>query len=147
MLRARPSRAMPALPRVIVDAAGIGVVPEPDIVPPFQLKAVVTLIDCEPVRVPLKVTFATVTGTSRVTAWLTVAVSPAPGTPEPPHVEALLQLPLWLLVKVEARSGAADAARTRKHHQKRSTRRVVMSLPHDRNGPLTEIVKERFYTE
>src|SRR5213592_3700879 len=110
MLRVRPSSTMPALPRVIVDAAGIVVVLEPDMVPPFQLKAVVELIDCEPVRVPVRVTVATVTGTSRVTVWPTLAVSPAPGTPAPPHVAALLQLPLWLLVKVEARSGAADAA-------------------------------------
>src|SRR5437899_6465272 len=111
---------------------GMVVVPEPDCVPPFQLKAVVTLIDCEPVIVPVRVRVATVTGTSSVTVWPTLAVSPAPGTPAPPHVEALLQLPLWLLVKVEARSGAAHAARMRKHHENRSTRRLVMSLPHDR---------------
>ena len=81
---------------------------------------------------------ATVTGTSRVTTWppLTVAVSPAPGTPAPPHVEALLQFPLVVLLKVAAASGAAVQTNARKHHENRIARRLIMSLPHDQlHGP------------
>jgi hypothetical protein len=61
-------------------------------------------------------------------------VSPEPGTPAPPHVEALLQLPLWLAVNVAAPRGRAAARRKKKHHDKRAARRSVMSLPHDRYG-------------
>src|SRR5690349_7226798 len=95
-------------PTVSVGPEGIVVVPAPESVPPFQLKAEVTLSDCVPVMVPLfSVSVATLTGTSRVTVKLViVAVSPAPGTPAPPQVEALLQLPLWLAVNVAAPSGS-----------------------------------------
>src|SRR6478752_4053677 len=86
---------------------GMVVVDAPDIVPPFQLNAAVVVIGCVPVRVPVRVTVPTVTGTSRVTVWPTTAVSPAIGTPAPPQVDALLQLPFCVLVKVTAYSGAA----------------------------------------
>src|SRR5207244_2772081 len=53
--------------------------------------------------------------TSSVTACppLTVAVSPAPGTPAPPHVAALLQLPLVVLLNDAANIGAAAQNTTR----------------------------------
>src|SRR5258706_5426539 len=104
------------------------VVPEPDCVPPFQLKAEVTLIDCEPVIVPVSVRVATVTGTSSVTVWPTVAVSPAPGTPAPPHVEEALQLPFWELVKLAAPRGRAARRRHDASNRVRNDDERDMSL-------------------
>ena len=69
----------------------------PESVPLFQLKMVVTFSELVPVIWPPEsVSVATVTLLSSVTTWppLTVAVSPAPGTPAPPQVVALLQLPV-----------------------------------------------------
>src|SRR5437764_2193452 len=97
----------PAPPTV---AAAMVVVPLPERGPPFQVKRVVTASDCVPlIWPPLRVRLATLTATSSVTTFppLTVAVSPEPGTPAPPHVAALLQLPLVVLLNDAANSGAA----------------------------------------
>ena len=88
---------------------GIVVVPDPEFVPPFQVNVDVTVSDWLPVTVPPSVRLPTDTGTSRVTVWppTTVALSPAPGTPAPPHVEVLLQFPLCVLVNDAAARGVA----------------------------------------
>jgi hypothetical protein len=85
----------PTVPEAIV------IVLAPESVPLFQLKTVVTLREFVPVIWPPdRVSVETVTAVSRVTTCppLTVAVSPDPGTPAPPQVVALLQLPDWLLL-------------------------------------------------
>src|SRR5260221_11702930 len=108
---------------------GIVVVPEPDCVPPFQLKAEVMLIDWEPVSVPVSVRVATVTGTSSVTTLPTLAVSPAPGTPTPPHVEELLQFPLCELVYVFAERGVAAATQRKAVSNGTTPERVIFAAP------------------
>ena len=55
----------------------------------------------------------------------TFAVSPALGTPMPPHVEELLQFPLWELVYVVAKRGVAAAAPKRKGVSNRTTERII----------------------
>src|SRR5438067_110806 len=110
MLSVRAS-SVPPPPTVITEPDGIEIVPLPESEPPFQLKAVVTVSDCVPFSVPpLIVSVETVTGISRVIVYPGfVAVSPAPGTPAPPHVEELLQLPDCVAVNDVAESGVVAA--------------------------------------
>src|SRR5436309_2184076 len=107
---------------------GMLVPPEPVSVPPFQLKAEEMVIGWEPLSVPARVRVETVTVTSRVTVWLTIAVSPAPGTPAPPQVAALLQLPLWELVKLAACRETA-VAKNQKHSATRGAILLMSRLP------------------
>src|SRR5213078_4447736 len=94
----------------------------------FQLKLPVMMIAWEPLRVPVRVRLVTVTATSRVTVFCTVALSPEPGTPTPPQVEALLQLPFCELVKLAACSGTA-AAKRKSHSATRGAIRLMARLP------------------
>jgi hypothetical protein len=72
--------------------------------------------------------------------WLTVAVSPAPGTPAPPQVEALLQFPFWELVKVAANSGIA-AKRVNTSNAKRAPKRLMLGLRKAENVILPQALK------
>src|SRR5437763_9425101 len=69
------------------------------------------------------------TEVSRVTTWppLTVAESPGPGTPAPPHVAAVLQLPLVALLNDVANSGDA-AHNTTRNRPKRAIDLVMNPL-------------------
>jgi len=105
------------------------VAPTPDNVPPFQVKPEVTVRELLPVTVPLRVRLPTVTAVSSVTVWPleTVAVSVDPGTPAPPHVLALLQFPLCVLVNVAAAFVATSRRRT--DNELRTPIRVIGSTP------------------
>jgi hypothetical protein len=73
------------------------VAPLPDIVPSVHANVEVTVKSLGPVSVPFEIDrSATVTFVSTVTVlpFAIAAASVAPGTPAPPHVAALLQLPL-----------------------------------------------------
>src|SRR5213596_1788364 len=104
-----PVSRKPVLLTVAVDVAVLVNAPLPERVPLFQLKAEVTAIVCvRAICPPLSVSVATVTGMSTVTTCppLTVAVSPGPGGPALPHVVALLQFPLVVLLYDAANAGA-----------------------------------------
>src|SRR5436190_171522 len=138
LLKVRVSRTPPPL-TVAVEVAVLVMVPLPERVPLFQLNAELTEIDCVPlICPPLRVRVATVTGMSRVTTWppLTVAVSPEPGTPAPPQVEALLQLPLVVLLNDAAKPGAA-AQSTTINTPKRTMALVMEPLSMTRNASRT----------
>src|SRR5437899_12990316 len=109
---------------------GIVVVPAPEFVPPFQVNVDVTLSDCVPVTIPPSVRLLTDTGTSRVTVWppTTLALSPTPGTPAPPHVAALLQFPLCVLVNDAAARGVAAKTMKGNNQYRKANRLIVRPL-------------------